>query len=102
MAGQKGMKHYPLEFRQKIVDLHISKGLSLSQLAQDYNIARDRVALWCRWQKQYGVPKQITGKKKGRPKIRTETLEEEVKRLRMENEVLKKFHELLMEETKRR
>lgn len=102
MAGKKGMKHYSLDFRQKIVNLHICEGVSLSQIAQDYDITRSRIALWCSWQRQYGLPKQMTGKRKGRPKIKPDSLEERVKFLEMENALLKKFNELLMEEETKR
>ena len=102
MAGKKGMKCYPLEFRQMVVDLHLNKGYSKRCLCKEYGISSDtQVEDWCRWYKQYGVPKQITGKVRGRPKI-SSSLEEDNKRLRMENELLKKFHELLREEHKRK
>lgn len=102
MAGKKGMKHYSIEFRQKIVDLHLKVGISVSQLSEEYSLNPSQIKFWCKWFKQYGVPKQLTGKKRGRPTNKEETLEQEVKRLRMENEVLKKYHELLFEEMSKR
>jgi len=102
MAGKKGMTHYSLEFRQKIVDEHTKQGYTINFLTQKYSLNPSQVKAWCRWQKQYGIPKQVTGKTKGRPKIRYESLEEEIRHLRMENAVLKKYHELLLEEETKR
>jgi transposase-like protein len=102
MAGKKGMKHYPLEFRQIIVDEHMNKGYTINFLTQKYSLSPSQVKAWCRWQKKYGIPKQVTGKTRGRPKICYESVEEELKRLRMENTVLKKYHELLLEEETKR
>lgn len=97
MAGSKGMKHYPIEFRQMVVNERL-KGVSLFVLEKKFNVGQSQIVNWVKWFKQYGSPKQVTGKKRGRPSHKEETLEEEVKRLRMENEVLKKYHELLLEE----
>ncbi len=102
MAGKKGMKHYPLEFRQMIVDLHLQNGHSKKWISREYGVHNRQILNWVRWYEQYGAPKQITGKARGRPKTSGESLEEENKRLRMENELLKKFHELLKEEHKRK
>lgn len=102
MAGIKGMTHYPLDFRQKIVNLHINEGFSLERLSLDYELNRSQVLSWCRWQRQYGLPKQMTGKKRGRPKVNPDSLEERLKFLEMENALLKKFNELLMEEETKR
>lgn len=103
MAGKKGMTHYPLEFRQEIVRKRFEVGNSITQLCNEYGLNHTQVEAWCRWQRQYGIPKQLTGKKRGRPRISgDETLEQKVKRLEMENALLKKFNELLMEEETKR
>jgi len=102
MAGKKGMTHYPLEFREKIVKLHIVDGFSYAQTTQKFGLHETQIKDWCRWKRQYGIPKQMTGKKKGRPKALPDSLEERVKYLEMENTLLKKFNELLMEEETKR
>lgn len=103
MAGKKGMKAYSLEFRQEVVNKHLDEGISTSQLCREYGLCETQIKLWCRWWRQYGLPKQLTGKTKGRPKATgEETLEQKVKRLEMENALLKKFNELLMEEETKR
>jgi len=100
MAGKKGMKHYSLEIRQEVVDKHLREGVSTWVLCKQYGIDSTQVQNWCRWQREYEMPKQLTGKKRGRPRTSggEETLEQKIKRLEMENELLKKFNELLREE----
>ena len=102
MAGKKGMKHYSLEFRRKIADLHFN-GTTFRQIEFEYGVSETQTKLWCKWIRENGEPRQITGKKKrGRPKHSEENTEEKIKRLEMENTLLKKFHELLREEHKRK
>lgn len=100
----KGMKHYPIEFRQTVVREHSEDGLSISYLCVKYGIHKRQINNWCKWTKEYGVPKQMTGKQRGRSKAESseETLEQKVKRLEMENALLKKYRELLKEEHKRK
>jgi transposase len=100
MAGKKGMQHYPLWFRQEVVDKHIKEGVSMTQLYDQYGVDTRQIRRWCAWYRQNGVPKQMTGKRQGRPRSSdgTESLEQKVKRLEMENVLLKKLNELLMEE----
>jgi transposase-like protein len=102
MAGKVGMKHYPLEFREKIVDLYLNKGVSKSVLMQEYGLNRTQIKIWAKWQREFGSPQKPNAKPRGRPKPIYETLEQENARLKMENELLKKFHELLREEHKRK
>lgn len=101
MAGKVGMKHYGIEFRAKIVALKES-GVTYTQIEDEYGVGQSQVRDWTRWTREYGTPKQITGKPRGRPKKIFETQEQELARLRMENALLKKFHELLAEETRRK
>ena len=98
----KGMKHYPIEFRQKVVKEHLEDGYSISYLCKEYSIHKKQINNWCKWTRMYGVPKQLTGKKRGRPLIGVETDAAKIARLEMENALLKKFHELLREETERK
>ena len=102
MAGKKGMTHYPLEIREKIEKLNTLDGISFSQITQEFGVHESQIKSWCKWKRQYGIPKQMTGKKRGRSKVKIESLEEENKRLKMENQLLKKFNELLMEEETKR
>lgn len=76
MAGKKGMKHYSLEFREKVAKERMETSCTIAQLQEKYNIpSQAQVFNWCKWYEQYGVCKQITGKKRGRPRKETnETL----------------------------
>jgi len=105
----RGIKWYPIEFRMKVIQDKLENGLSAQQLALKYDLSGKRIVeKWLTWYRQNGVPKQAaknTGKKRtGRPRkvLTEETLEQKVARLEMENALLKKFHELLEEETKRK
>ena len=84
------------------MELYTIQGVSVSKFIEDYNLNHTQIVYWCKWKKQYGIPKQITGKRKGRPKAKPDSLEERLKFLEMENALLKKFNELLMEEETKR
>lgn len=102
MAGKVGMRHYDKDFRMTVVDLHLNKGWSLSQLEGEFGINDTQILNWCRWYKQYGTPVQQTGKVRGRPKKNYSDPSEKIKRLEMEVALLKKFNELLLEEEAKR
>ena len=104
MAGKTGMKHYSIDFRLMVVKDRLENGTSAAQLVVKYDLSTDRIIrTWVNWYQKNGIPKPLSnGKKKGRPKARDETLEQKVARLEMENKLLKKFHELLREEHKRK
>ena len=103
MAGKKGMKHYSLEFRRKVVSEYLEKRRSRSELCLAYDLNRTQIQTWTRWQREFGEPKKPPSKKpRGRPRRGKETDKEKIARLEMENTLLKKFHELLREEHKRK
>lgn len=53
MAGKKGMKYYPLEFRKMVVDLHLKEGYSKNWLSKEYGIrSRTQIQNWVRWYEQ--------------------------------------------------
>lgn len=69
MAGRKGMKHYSLEFREMVVKDKLNSNATLAEVQQKYGIASQaQVYNWCKWYAEYGVCKQVTGKKRGRPR----------------------------------
>ncbi len=103
MAGKKGMTRYPIEFREKVAKERLEQGTSIPALQKKYGIpSQAQIVNWTSWYANNNTAKQVTGKKKGRPKTNYESIEEELKFLRMENAVLKKYHELLMEEETKR
>jgi transposase len=90
MTGKKGQVHYSLETKMEAIRLYEEEGFSQSMITEKLGI-RDpgRVQVWLRQYRREG--KAAFLKPKGRPRKKQE-LESEVKRLRMENDLLKKFH----------
>jgi len=90
MTGKKGQIHYSLETKLEAIRLFEEEGFSQSMITEKLKI-RDpgRVQVWMRQYRREG--KAAFLKPKGRPR-KKQDLEAEVKRLRMENDLLKKFH----------
>jgi len=102
MSGKKGMKKYPAETKLEAVRLFYEEGKTRAEIAKLLEI-RDphRVKAWLKQYRREGA--SGFGKAQGRPRKGTESTEEELKRLRMENELLKKFQtELRKEELAKR
>ena len=91
MTGKKGQVHYPLETKLEAVRLHEEEHLSQAMITERLGI-RDpgRVQVWLRQYRREGEAAFL--KPKGRPRKKPEGLEAEVKRLRMEVFLLKKYH----------
>jgi transposase len=94
MAGKTEMKHYSIAIKQQAVKLHIEDGLTFRQVTTLLGITdRDRVKKWCAMYRKSGMPGLL--RPKGRPRkcrqSEVEQLEDEVKRLRMENDLLRNF-----------
>jgi transposase-like protein len=93
MSGTKGMKHYTAEFKLAAVQRFLKGGVTRRQIAEEMGISSgDLVKTWVHkfrtekdpfGYKPHGRKKKVPGQ--------PETLEEEVKRLRMENDLLKKL-----------
>jgi transposase len=90
MAGKKGMKHYSREVKERAVRMALEEGLGYAAITQALAI-RDpwRVRRWVRAYSQKGA--EAFAKPKGRPRKST-SLQGELERLRMENDLLKKYH----------
>ncbi len=90
MSGKKGMKHYPVGIKLEAVRLHLEEGKTYAEVGQMLAVAdAQRIEVWVRQYRREGAAG--LNKPKGRPRKRTESPEEELKRLRMENDLLKKF-----------
>ena len=89
MAGVKGMKHYPESFKLRIKEEH-DAGASLNSLCKKYGISFYSAESWCGLRPEVNKRK-IALLKRGRPKSKPEDLEKKVKRLEMENELLRNF-----------
>ena len=90
MTGKKGQVHYSIETKLEAIRLFEEEGLPQAEITTRLGI-RDpnRVKVWLHQYRREG--KAAFQKPKGRPK-KKEDLEAEVKRLRMENFLLKKYH----------
>jgi len=91
MAGKKGMSHYPPSIKAEVVERHGS-GESVKALSREYGISRWAIQNWCGLVSK-SVP--IVPKRRGRPRTKSITsqkeMEHEIKRLRMEIELLRSF-----------
>jgi transposase-like protein len=97
MSGKKGMKHYPVEQKLEAVQLYLEGGKTYTEIGQMLSVADpQRIEVWVRQYRQEGAAG--LNKPKGRPRKRAESLEEELKRLRMENDLLKKYQAELRKE----
>lgn len=91
MAGKKGMKHYPAEIKLEAVRLFYEEGKTRAEITQELGV-RDphRVKAWLKQYRREGA--EGFSKAKGRPRKQPESEQAELKRLRMENALLKKYH----------
>ena len=89
MGNRKGQKHYPEHIRQIIV-AEQRKGKSVCSLSAKYGVSRYTIQSWCGLRPEVNR-RQMAPLKRGRPTNRPEELEQKVKRLEMENELLRNF-----------
>lgn len=94
--------NYTKEFKLKAIKMYLDEGLSSYQVASKLNIkSKTQVINWVKQFQENGeacfdieTRGRATGGKKGRPKTKFNSLEEEVEYLRMEVEFLKKLRAL--------
>lgn len=89
MAGRKGMKHYPESFKLQIKKEY-ETGASMKSLCKKYGISFYSVESWCGLRPEVNI-RQAAPLKRARPTNKQEDLEKKVKRLEMENELLRNF-----------
>ena len=91
MGNRKGQKHYTEEIKQMIITKQ-REGESVQSLSRKYGISRYSIQSWCGLRPEVNR-RQITPLKRGRPSSKgiSERLENKVKRLEMENELLRNF-----------
>lgn len=90
MAGKKGMAQYSREVKERAVHMALDEGLSYAAITEALRI-RDpgRVEVWVRAYRKEGA--LAFTKPKGRPRKHVSP-QSELEHLRMENELLKKYH----------
>ena len=89
MAGRKGMKHYPESFKLQIKQEY-DAGAPMKSLHRKYGISVYSIESWCGLRPEVNR-RQVAPLKRGRPTSKPEDLEKKVKRLEMENELLRNF-----------
>ena len=89
MGNRKGQKQYSESIKEQIRKEY-KEGASQLSLNKKYGISRYTIQSWCGLRKEVNLRK-IAPLKKGRPTNRPEELEQKVKRLEMENELLRNF-----------
>ena len=89
MGNRKGQKHYPEHIKQIIV-AEQRKGKSVRSLSAKYGVSRYTIQSWCGLRPEVNR-RQITPSRRGRPTNKPEDIEKKVKRLEMENELLRNF-----------
>ena len=90
MANRKGVKHYPESFKMQVKQEY-EAGASMMSLHRKYGISVYSVESWCGHRPEVNR-RQMTPLKRGRPSKRNpEDLTNRVKRLEMENELLRNF-----------
>ena len=89
MGNRKGQKQYSKSIKEQIRKEY-SEGASQSSLNKKYGISRYTIQSWCGLRSEVNLRK-IAPLKKGRPTNKPEDLEKKVKRLEMENELLRNF-----------
>ena len=89
MGNRKCQKQYSESIKEQIRKEY-KEGTSQLSLNKKYGISRYTIQSWCGLRKEVNLRK-IAPLKKGRPTNRPEELEQKVKRLEMENELLRNF-----------
>ena len=89
MGNRKCQKQYSESIKEQIRKEY-KEGTSQLSLNKKYGISRYTIQSWCGLRKEVNLRK-IAPLKKGRPTNKPEDLEKKVKRLEMENELLRNF-----------
>ena len=89
MGNRKGQKQYSESIKEQIRKEY-NEGASQRSLNKKYGISRYTIQSWCGLRNEVNLRK-IAPLKKGRPTNKPEDLEKKVKRLEMENELLRNF-----------
>lgn len=89
MGNRKGQKQYSESIKEQIRKEY-NEGASQRSLNKKYGISRYTIQSWCGLRSEVNLRK-IAPLKKGRPTNKPEDLDKKVKRLEMENELLRNF-----------
>ncbi|GLY12379.1 helix-turn-helix domain-containing protein [Pseudobacillus badius] len=93
----KKRKTYDIDFKRKVVDLHLEKGMGYNAIAKELGIDKNQVRRWVNYFQAEGIigleekRGKFKGIGKGRPRSLPEDPETKIKLLEAENEMLKKL-----------
>ncbi len=97
MAGKQGMRHYPQEVKLEAVRMFFEEGMTRAEITKALGLhSAGRVEVWTRQYRREGVA--AFTKPIGSPRKTAESEKAELERLRMENDLLKKYHSELRKE----
>ncbi len=93
-------RNYSIEIKLKAVKMYLEEGLASSQIVKllDLN-SKNRVLLWWKHYEEFAIDglkerrRSVKSPLRGRPKRNFNSIEEEMEKLRAENEYLKKLLE---------
>lgn len=83
------MKHCSAAIKQQVLNEH-QQGASIRELSLKYGASRYSIASWCGLRKEVEL-RHAAPLRRGRPKQQPQNLEQRIKRLEMENELLRSF-----------
>ena len=89
MGNKKGRTAYPENFKALVMEAH-QNGESYESIARRFKISAYSAKSWC-GSRPEANRRQMAPLKRGRPTNKPEDLEKKVKRLEMENELLRNF-----------
>lgn len=90
MSGKKGMKPYPKAVKLEAIRLFYEEGLTRREIEEKLGLTQGRVKSWLRLYRREGDA-GLQKPRRGRPAKR-ENREAYIRRLEMENDLLKKLH----------
>lgn len=89
MSGKKGMGQYS-DATKAMVENEYKTGVGVRELSRKYGISRYAIQSWCGLRPEVEL-RHAAPLPKGRPARKPETQEQVIKRLKMENELLRNF-----------
>lgn len=89
MSGKKGMSQYSDETKA-MVQNEYKTGVGVRELSRKYGISRYAIQSWCGLRPEVEL-RHMAPLPKGRPVTKPKTQEQVIKRLKMENELLRNF-----------
>jgi transposase-like protein len=90
MSGKKGMTHYSKAIKERAVKMFLEDGVNYREIAERLEIRdSERIEKWVQMYRREGAASFEKPVGRPRKEMRPQT---ELERLRMENDLLKKYH----------